>query len=33
VVPGLETYHHIEGYVPGPRALALVEKFSKDLPS
>jgi YcaO-like protein with predicted kinase domain len=33
VVPGLETYHHVEGYLPGTRALAVVEKFSKDLHS
>jgi ribosomal protein S12 methylthiotransferase accessory factor len=25
VVPGLEPYHHIQGYVPGPRAHAILE--------
>src|SRR5690606_4225901 len=25
IVPGLETYHHVQGYAPGPRALAKLE--------
>ena len=25
VVPGLETYHHVQGYVPGPRARRLLQ--------
>ncbi len=25
VVPGLEPYHHIDGYIPGPRARAVVD--------
>jgi hypothetical protein len=25
VVPGLETYHHVQGYIPGARARRLLQ--------
>jgi YcaO-like protein with predicted kinase domain len=33
VVPGLEPYHHVPGYVPGPRARALLERQRKEAAS
>jgi YcaO-like protein with predicted kinase domain len=30
VVPGLETYHHVQGYVPGARARRLLEERMKE---
>jgi YcaO-like protein with predicted kinase domain len=29
VVPGLETYHHVEGYVPGSRARRMIESLTR----
>lgn len=30
VVPGLETYHHVPGYLPGPRACRQLEALAKE---
>lgn len=30
VVPGLETYHHVPGYVPGPRALGRLRELNPE---
>jgi len=30
VVPGLETYHHVQGYVPGPRARRIADHNLKE---
>jgi YcaO-like protein with predicted kinase domain len=31
VVPGLETYHHVQGYVPGPRAQCLLPARGEEM--
>ncbi|HEY5959321.1 MAG TPA: YcaO-like family protein [Polyangiaceae bacterium] len=33
VVPGLETYHHVQGYVPGERALRLLKARAEEAQS
>ena len=29
IVPGLETYHHVQGYAPGPRARAKLDALAE----